>query len=385
MSSRSLLRPDGFIDAATFTAPSDGALHFFTFRDRLFPIDAIRASAEEGERMAELVRVAALTGYLETMASFGIDPRPLLKEQELTADQLASPEHLISARSAIRLLERSAQVTNCITFGLRMAEGRTLANLGVSSLLIAHQPTLRKALTALSEFRARINSTLVLNFEEFGDEVILREDFSLRRPESSRQSSNLALGVLAKLCAAVQGPRWKPQAVCFSHQAPPPAELPIFTRLFHCKPEFDCEFNGIVLSAHDLDIPNPTADDQLAKHARHLLESVMNTGVHTTAQDVDQLIKLLLPTGRATIQTCAASIGVTVRTLQRMLDAEGMSFSCLLNEARMQLAIQHLANPRMRITDIADVLGYNSIGAFTRWHAKVFGKPPRRMRKEGAA
>ncbi len=332
--------------------------------------------------MAELVRVAALTGYFETMAAFGVDPRPLLKEQGLTADLLINPEQLIPARSAIRLLERSAQETGCVTFGLRMAEGRAIANLGATSLLIAHQPTLRRALDALKEFRARINSTLVLHFEEGREEAILREDFSLSRPEPSRQASNLALGVLARLCTGVLGESWAPRTVCFSHQSPPPGDLAIFSRLFRCRPQFDCEFNGIIIPVAELDRPNAKADDQLALHARQLLEAVMNPVQRTTAQDVDQLIKLMLPSGRATIQTCAASMGVTVRTLQRMLDAEGASFSSLLHQARMQLAMQFLANPRMRITDIADMLGYSSIGAFTRWHSQVFGMPPKKLRKE---
>ena len=47
----------------------------------------------------------------------------------------------------------------------------------------------------------------------------------------------------------------------------------------------------------------------------------------------------------------------------------------------MQLAQQHLANPRTRITDVADMLGYSSIGAFTRWHTRAFGQPPLRWRK----
>lgn len=332
--------------------------------------------------MTELVRVAALTGYLETITGFGIDPRLLLKEQGLTADLLVNPEQLIPARAAIRLLERSAQETSCITFGLRMAEVRAIANLGATSLLIAHQPTLRQALSALAEFRARINSTLVLHFEDDGEQAILKEDFSLRRPEPSRQASNLALGVLARLCASVLGTGWSPSTVCFSHEPPPAADLPIFSRLFRCRPQFDSEFNAIVIPAADLDRPNIHADDQLALHARQLLEAVMSPTERTSVQDVDQLIKLLLPSGRATIQTCAASMGVTVRTLQRMLDAEGASFSILLNQTRMQLATQYLSNSRMRITDVADMLGYSSIGAFTRWYSQVFGKPPRQARKE---
>jgi AraC-like DNA-binding protein len=72
---------------------------------------------------------------------------------------------------------------------------------------------------------------------------------------------------------------------------------------------------------------------------------------------------------------------MTVRTLQRRLDEEGDSFSAILNRARMQLATQFLANRRMRITDIADMLGYSSIGAFTRWHKETYGLSPREARK----
>ena len=331
--------------------------------------------------MTELIRVAALTGYLETMAGFGVDPRPLLKEQGITLEQLANPEQLLSAHAAIRLLERSAQVTRCVTLGLRMAEFRSLSDLGAASLLIAHQPTLRDVLSTLAEYRARINSTLVLNIDEIGDDVVLREEFSLRRPEPSRQSTSLAIGVLARICGALLGDRWRPQMVCFSHHAPPRDEWPVYLRLFGRAPEFDSEFDGIVVRSRDLDIHNPAADVQLAEHARRLLRSVMSASHHSTAQHVDQSIRMLLPMGKATIQNCATSMGVTVRTLQRMLDAEDRRFTDLLNEARMQLAIQYLDNPRMRITDVAELLGYNSIGAFTRWHGQVFGASPRERRR----
>lgn len=331
--------------------------------------------------MADLVRAAALNGYFDVMAELAADPRPLLRDHGLDPNVFANAEQLIPAQSAIRLLERSATATQCISLGLRMAEKRSLANLGATSLLIAHQPSLRHALAALAEFRARINSTLVLTVEQTGEDAILREDFALSEPEPTRQSSNLAMGVLARLCESVLGTAWRPRTVCFSHESLPARDLPIIRRLFHCDPEFDSEFNGIVVPSQLLDRPNVKADDQLAKHARYLLEAVLSPAPQSTAQDVDQLIRLLLPAGRATIQTCAASLGLTVRTLQRRLDEEGESFSNVLNRARMQLAMQFLANRRMRITDIADMLGYSSIGAFTRWHKENFGIAPRLARR----
>jgi AraC-like DNA-binding protein len=353
---------------------------FFIFHDIVFSFGAKLGA--KGEGMAEYVRAAALSGYFEVMASLGVDPRGLLQEQGLSTHLLFDPEQFISALAAIRLLERSAEATGCVTLGLRMAEGRSLANLGATSLLIAHQPTLRKTLETLQEFRARINSTLVLHFEELEEDVILREDFSLSRPEPTRQSTDLALGVLARLCTTALGGSWAPRTVCFSHHAPPSADLPLYTRVFRCKPQFDCTFNGIVIGRADLDLTNDRADQQLALHARQLLHSVMSPAARGCAADVEQLIKLLLPAGRATVQICAASMGMTVRTLQRALDAEGETFSTLVNRARKQLATQYLANPRLRITDIADMLGYSSIGAFTRWHTQIFGVSPKVARRE---
>lgn len=335
--------------------------------------------------MADLVRVAALTGYLETVAGFSIDPLPLLKEQGISPSQLEHPEQLLPARAAMRLLERTAETTGCITFGLRMAETRSLANLGAASLLIAHQATLREALTTLAEYRARINSTLVLTIEEVGDDVILREEFSLRRPELVRQSACLGVGVLARICRTVLGASWRPRYVCFSHDAPPRNELGVYHRLFGHQVDFNCEFDGIVLRSRDLDHHNPAADVELARHARVLLNSSLSQMNFSTSQNVDQTIRLLLPKGKATIQNCAASLGMTVRTLQRALDVEGRSFTELLNEARMQLASQYLDNQRLRITDIAEMLGYNSIGAFTRWHTAAFGLSPRTRRQRKGA
>lgn len=332
--------------------------------------------------MPELVRAAALTGFSPTMEALGVAPSPLLSEVGLSPKLLANPEQMIPARSAMRLLERGAEATGCATFGLRMAENRGMANLGATSLLIAHQPTLRAALSALRQYRNRINSTLVLHIEDFGDSIVVREDFSLDGPEPMQQSSDLALGVLARLCREVLGEGWRAQSVCFTHAAPPASDMAIYRRLFGCQPQFNFEFNGLVIDPQDLDRPNHRADAALAEHARSLIESVMSAARHSIAQQVEQSILLLLPAGLANIQTCSEMLGLTVRTLQRHLDSEGKSFSALLGKAREQLATKYLANPRTRITDIAEMLGYGSIGAFTRWHMQSFGITPTQQRRQ---
>jgi AraC-like DNA-binding protein len=135
-----------------------------------------------------------------------------------------------------------------------------------------------------------------------------------------------------------------------------------------------------VIARGDLDLRNPKADEQLALHARQLLTAVAGAQHASCSEHVAHLIRIFLPAGKASVQICAATLGMSVRTLQRTLDAEGVSFTALLSQARQQLARQYLTNPRMRATDIADLLGYTSIGAFSRWYKNSHGTSPRRPR-----
>ena len=107
----------------------------------------------------------------------------------------------------------------------------------------------------------------------------------------------------------------------------------------------------------------------------------MSTERHSAAQQVERSILLLMPVGLANIQTYSDMLGITARTLQRNLDLEGASFSVSLNRAREQLSTKYLSNPRTRITDFAEMWGYGSIGAFTRWHTENFGVTPRQRRR----
>jgi AraC-like DNA-binding protein len=331
--------------------------------------------------MAELVRVAALTGYYDVARDVGLDPLPQLREAGLGRAMLLSPEQVIPARAAIRLLELSAEASGCLTFGLRMAACRSLADLGLISLLIAHQPTLRDALAVLAVNRHRVNSNLVLSIDEQPGAVVLREDFALDPPLHSRQASDLALGVLARMCSAVLGENWHAESVCFTYARPEQREMDIYRQLFRCPVHFDAEFNGLVLMPADLDRPNPRAEPALAHHAGTLIESVMAPDRRTLTQEVEHAVLTLLPTGKASIKSVALALGMNLRTLQRGLDADGTSFTDILERIRVQLAHQHLANPRMRMTDIADMLGYSSLGAFTRWYSQTFGVPPSAARK----
>jgi len=324
--------------------------------------------------MTKLVRAAVLTNYLEVTQYLSFNPRDVLAGVGLSKAQLQAPEHRISIDAAVRLLEDSAAASGCQTFGLSMAESRQLSDFGVVSLLLSHQRTLREALQVVVNYRHLMNDSLAIFIEEAGKMVIIREEVVTESPMPSRQATELALGVMFRLCSALLGPHWHPYSVNFTHQ--PPENLQLHRRLFGCNLEFGSEFNGIVCSDASLDMTNPNADPAMARYAQSYLDSLQNHEGASMLFEVRKAIYLLLPMGRATIEQVAQSQGMNVRTLQRRLKDDGCAFNDVINDVRRDLVLRYLDNPGYSLSRIADMLGYSMASSFTRWFISQFGMPP---------
>jgi AraC-like DNA-binding protein len=293
-----------------------------------------------------------------------------------------NPEQMLPARSVVALLEQSAESSGCQTFGLMMAERRQLSDIGLISLLIVHQPTLGEALDVLAEYRNRINSNLTVQIEAHGDTIFLREHFALDPPLFSRQVSDLALGVLYKVCRSVMPDDWRPQCISFSYERPAGTDRAIYDRLFHCPVHFGADFDGIVVDPADLGRRNPLANMAMATHARELVGRMFTPAPRTVADEVEQSIRILLPSGRVSISEVAHSLGMNVRTLQRRLKRQHVGFSDLLDRVRVQQVGQHFATPHLRLTDVAHLLGYSSLASFSSWYRLRFNQSPRAARHE---
>jgi AraC-like DNA-binding protein len=324
--------------------------------------------------MSTLVRAAVLTNYFEVASHVGLNPQPLLHKVNLTRKLLADPEQRIPFTAAISLLEDSARLSGCSTFGLRMAESRQLADFGVVSLLLTHQRTLRDALTILTQYQHLLNESLAIHVEDAGKLVILREEVVTDFPTSTRQGTELAIGVLFRFCAVLLGAHWRPHSVNFTHDAP--SDLQLHRRMFKCKLEFGAEFNGIVCPAANLDHPNPLADPTMARHAARFVDSLPGAGEPSIVLDVRKAIYVGLPMGRATIEQIAQALGMNVRTLQRRLEDSERTFSEVINEVRRELVARYMENSRYPLRRIAELLGYSMLSSFTRWFTAQFGVAP---------
>ena len=124
-----------------------------------------------------------------------------------------------------------------------------------------------------------------------------------------RQSTELAVGVLFRVLTVFMG-RTGSRGWCASRTRRRKT-LPCTGACSAGRVEFGHEFNGIVCNARDLDVPNPGADPVMARYARQLLEASLGDTPGSIANDVRQLVLVLLPAGHCRVELVAQHLGVT--------------------------------------------------------------------------
>jgi len=204
--------------------------------------------------MPRLIRSAVFTGYIEVARALGLDPYRLIAQHDLPAVCLTDPEIRVPALATVRLLEATARLSGKSDVGLRLAERRSLSNVGAFALLVREQPTLRRAIEMLVGYMHLHSEALALSLEERDGMATLKLVVDVGRPLPLRQSVELGLGFLHRSLQLLDR-SWKPAAVYFTHDRP--ERIDAHRRFFGTTVKFGQDFNGIIWDARTIDAPLP--------------------------------------------------------------------------------------------------------------------------------
>ena len=104
--------------------------------------------------------------------------------------------------------------------------------------------------------------------------------------------------------------------------------------------------------------------------------------LNSFTSSVENAIAVLLPHGQVRAGAIARKLGVSRRTLARRLSSEGLTFARVLQRLKFDLAKRHLDDETLSISEIAWLLGYQDVSAFTNAFKRWTGKAPRTMRRD---
>jgi AraC-like DNA-binding protein len=312
-------------------------------------------------------RSAILTGFAETLADFGYSPLPFLRRADLALSVLSEPELRVPSASVVALLEDTARETGIVDLGLRMADARRLSTLGALGMLMRDQSDVLGAMRVLAANGWTQSEGLSFEIEHVPPLTLFTLDLDF--PGETRQAAELTLAAVVRFLQRFLGTDWRPEMVQFRHATP--AGAVGYAKVFGHAPLFSQERNALVVLDTDLGRTIPDADPAAAGLVENYLAYVAGLREASMAERTTRVIRQLLPRGSARAEQVARQFGMTRRTLHRQLTCEGTSFSALLNAERLRLAETLLASRARSKTELAGMLGFASLSAFSRWYCKA--------------
>jgi AraC-like DNA-binding protein len=147
--------------------------------------------------------------------------------------------------------------------------------------------------------------------------------------------------------------------------------------------KFGATTDEFALDANARELPLTHADPYLNNLLLKYCEAALTDRGGNVSQlrtRVENAISSLLPHGRVVVDDVARSLGMSKRTLARKLSDEGLNFTEVLQQLRRDLAVRYLDDPKLHISKIAWLLGFNEVSAFTHAFKRWTGKTPSQMR-----
>lgn len=327
------------------------------------------------------VLAAAASGLSEFICDKGGDIDRIYGVSGIDPEQLSSPTLSLGLINYCRVMEEAARFSGFDNFGLHYGRQFKPQSLGLIGYIGLCSATLEQALhNVVNAFPWHQHDTLT-RLTDKGD--CWRLDYQVRHGAilSRRQDAELTLGMFLNLIRHVAGKSWAPREVHFEH--PRPLQWHEHCKVFDAPVWFDQPYNSLLIPKRDLMRTMPDSDP--------LLLTVMQDAIRrlnsATPQQgiVDQAraqVHLMLMKGEPVLEIVAEKMGMSSWSLQRRLRDENLSFSALVDKVRCEMATHYLQQKQLPISEMALLLGYSEVSAFSRAFRRWFGISPRQWRQD---
>src|SRR5262245_2062931 len=310
----------------------------------------------------------------------GIVLKPLLRSAGLSVGQISSKDVRIGVASQITFLELAAKELKDPLLGFKLARDGDLRQAGLIHYVAASSETLGDALDRVQRYSSIANAGLVLKCFGARNFTIAFRYAGVAR-HSDRQQMECFMTWLIRFCRASTHRHLNPIAVHLVHRRL--GESAELEKFFGCRIEFGAATDEVIFDKQAKQLRLVGADPYLNEILLHDCEQALayrRSRVSSLRIAIENAIAPLLPHGKARLDGVAQTLGVSSRTLARRLTAEGLSFGEILSRLRSDLATHYLGEAKLPISQIAWLVGYQGVSAFSHGYKRWTGMNPRRMR-----
>lgn len=327
------------------------------------------------------VLASAANGVIEQIHRSGGDVEKIFSRADLRVGDLDSPFNELDLGGFCTLFEESAKQTQNEFFGLEFGAHFRPRQLGAIGFAAISSPTLSAALRNMEKHFPAHQGQSSFGLLQSADILWLNYRILDPRIEKKRHDAELSMGMFLNVFRNALGEDWNPLEVCFEHNATGDART--HEQVFGAPIRFGRRTNALAFRRADLDALMPESDPYLYSVIESFLKSrtALNHDPTDFAAVVRHQIKLQLCEQPPTAKEIARILGLSDYSFRQQLKDHRLSFRDLLKAEREELAMHYLQDADLPLTEVAALLGYSELSAFSRAFRTWTGMSPQRYRR----
>jgi len=319
----------------------------------------------------------AFISYIRSyLADYKVDFAPILANNGIEADDNNEFEIPIPLSKITALIESARKITKNDYVGVQMGRQFHYENSGLIILITLAASSVEHGLKTLCQYDKYVDTAIESEFE-VGSSVSV---FSakLLNPKNSKidQLNEYLMAFIVQALTTATRKSVPIREVWFQHGNDRDGQT--LKQFFKSTIKYNQATNGIVFDSSFLKERFFTSNKLLFGILKNALKTyhIAPGEIHGFKDAVCREIIRLALDDSPSIETVAASMSISARTLRRRLKEEGVSFQEVKNLAREQRAQYYLTSTKMPLSEVAYELGFSELSAFSRAFRGWTGESP---------
>jgi len=330
-----------------------------------------------------IVSATVLAQMFLYLDSLQVDINAFLRSLGIEPETVRSPDAYLPVETYLRIQDAAAEYVHDPYFGLHMGEFAQPGSWSILGYLMMNCKTLGEAFEKTGRYQRIIGNLITVRAEPGPGKVRLIYFTPPHAPQMSRHCFEATFSSSVHLARTLSGLPLNPLEVTFIY--PEPESRAEYERIFHCPVRFGQRDNSMTLDPSLGNLPVRMANPALLAHFEQYAQDFLSKmeSHDATTQAVTRIILARLDDPSLSIEKVAREMAVSVRTLQKRLEAEGVVFSDLLRDIRRRLAEKYLRE-NYSVEQITYLLGFSEPSVFRKSFKKWLGVTPKEYRQASA-
>ena len=326
------------------------------------------------------VSVTVLSQMFLYLHSLKVDIETFLRSLDVDPEMVKSPDARMPIETYLLIQDEAAEYVHDPYFGLHMGEFAEAGSWSILGYMMMNCKTLGEAFEKSGRYSRIIGNLIEARLELKFNKAKVVFFTPPHAPKMTRHCFEATFSSSMRMMRNFTGVDIRPLEVTFIY--PELVSRSEYERIFKCPVKFGQRDNSFTLDMSVANIPvlmaNPSLLEHFEKYAQEFLAEMDRNDEHTRA--VTRIILSKLDDEALSINKVAKEMAVSVRTLQKRLDEEGVAFSDLHKDIRQRLAQKYLRE-NYTVEQITYLLGFSEPSVFRKAFKKWSGVTPREYRE----